>query len=497
MKVLFVASEVMPWSKTGGLADVAGALPPALAARGHEITVVSPLYKDLDPAAPTPTSTGIFVPVEVAGDRLILELFEAHGAGEGGGPLGRPTGGGRRAGASKVRWLFLGNPSLYGRAGLYGTGGRDHPDNALRFAALSFGALEAMRALGLTSDIVHANDWQTGPLAMRATLLRDGRPSPRTVFTIHNLAFQGLFPPETLDRLGWPRSLLNLHELEFYGQLSFLKAGLVFADALTTVSQTYAREICAPEHGAGLDGLLRSRRDRLHGILNGIDTFEWDPRRDRHLPAHYQAEDLSGKARCKAALQKEFGLPVDPTRPLFTSISRFTPQKGFDLLVPSLDEAFLGRAQVAMLGSGDAAIQRALEALQRAHPTSFAVRVGFDEALAHRMEAGGDFFLMPSRFEPCGLNQLYSLRYGTIPIVRATGGLVDTVEDAPADLATGTGFVFEEPTSAALRATLDRALAAEGRPEALLALRRRGMAKDFSWEVSSAQYERLYQSLLE
>ncbi len=472
--ILFLSSEVAPWSKTGGLADVASSLPLALARRGYQVTVVSPLYGGLSQSRFPLRSTGVAVRIQIGRAPIGLELFEALRA--------------------PVRWIFLSSPALFGRPGLYGEGGVDYPDNALRFAALSEGALAAARALDQWPDLVHANDWQTAPAILQISRLPARR--PRTVFTIHNLAFQGLFDPGVLDQLGWPSSLFDFQALEFYGRLSFIKAGLVYADALTTVSPTYAEEICTPELGCGLDGLLRSRRAHLHGILNGIDDAEWDPAGDPALPIRYDADHLREKARCKEALQLELGLPQDPSRPLFTSIGRLTQQKGVDLLIGALDRSLLERAQVAILGSGDPLLERGLQERREAFPTSLVVRTGFDEGLAHRLEAGGDFFLMPSRFEPCGLNQLYSLRYGTPPIVRATGGLADTVIDAPADLSTGNGFAFVPAESGALRQAMERAIAAFANPRALEALRRRGMAEDHSWGSSAAHFDRLYGSLL-
>ena len=475
MEILFLSSEVQPWSKTGGLADVAGALPQALAQRGHRVTVVSPLYGGLDRSAPTPVSIGRSVEVRMGDRPYVAEICEAK--------LGQ------------VRWLFLREDGFFARRALYGEGGRDYPDNGLRFAFFSAAALEAAAAVGSPPEIVHANDWQTGPAIYLASRARGGGARPGLVFTIHNLAYQGLFPPNVLAELGWPERLFNLHELEFHGSVSFLKAGAVYADQLSTVSPNYAREIRQPEFGCGLDGLMRSLDGRLRGIVNGIDSSEWDPRRDRQLPAHFHAADLAGKARCKVALQKELGLPALADRPLFTMVGRITPQKGHDLLLAVLDgpgRELLSRAQLAILGSGDQGLERALLAKARERPEALAVRVSFDEGLAHRLEAGGDFFLMPSRFEPCGLNQLYSLRYGALPIVRSTGGLADTVQDAAPDLSRGTGFAFGPPTPEALWGAIERALAAYARPAALLALRRAGMAQDYSWEASSARYEEMY-----
>ncbi len=472
MEVLFLSPEVAPWSKTGGLGDVAGALPRALARLGHQVTVVSPRYASIAPTAPAPASLGVRVSVELAEGPIVFTLYEAT--------------------LDRVRWIFLDEPGLFGRRGLYGEGGTDYPDNAVRFAAFSTGALAAARALGRTPDVVHANDWQTAPAILLGRL--GSGPRPRTVFTIHNLAFQGLFPPEVLGSLAWPASLLTPDGLEFYGKVSFIKAGIAYADVITTVSRTYASEIATPEHGCGLDGLLRHRRGALVGIVNGIDTEVWDPGRDPLLPATYRrpAGRRDGKARCKAALQEELGLPVEADVPLFASVGRLTRQKGTDLLLDVLDEGLLGRAQVALLGTGDRDLETALGARAVAHGRSLAVRIAFDEGLAHRMTAGADFFLMPSRFEPCGLNQLYALRYGTPPVVRATGGLGDTVLDASPDLASGTGFVFGPAEPAALRAAIARAQGAFENPAGLLELRRRGMAEDHSWEVAAARYDHLY-----
>ncbi|HUB05599.1 MAG TPA: glycogen synthase GlgA [Myxococcales bacterium] len=474
MNVLFLSSEVAPWSKTGGLADVASALPQALAGRGHRVTVVSPHYASLDRSRFPTGRTGARARVEVGEGRpVVFEVFEAA--------------------RGRVRWLFLDDPALFGRPGLYGEKGVDYADNGLRFGAFSVGALAAVRALGEHPTIVHANDWQTAPAVLLAAMA--GRPRAHTVFTIHNLAFQGLFPRGVLRQLGWPESLFDWRSLEFYGSVSFLKAGLLHADALTTVSPTYAKEICTPEHGCGLDGVLRARRGRLRGILNGIDSFEWDPKHDPALPHHYDSRSLRGKARCKSALQRELGLEETDAAPLAVSVGRLTHQKGTDLLLDAVDDGFLQRAQLAWLGTGEAGLEERVRQLAADHPGRVAAVVGFDEALAHRFEAGGDFFVMPSRFEPCGLNQMYSLRYGTPPIVRATGGLCDTVRDAGPDLAAGNGFVFGPAEPTALRAALERAVAAFGRPAALEELRLRGMAEDCTWEASAAQYEDLYLEL--
>jgi starch synthase len=373
----------------------------------------------------------------------------------------------------------------------------DYPDNAERFAHLSRAALALPAALGLRPSIVHANDWQSGlcPYLLRHEHGQDpALAGARTVFTIHNLAYQGVFPKQVLPFLGLPWDVFRLDAMEFFDRVSFLKAGLSFADALTTVSPTYAREILTPDGGAGLDPVLRHRRHALHGILNGIDVGEWDPARDPHLPAHYSARDLTGKGVCKASLQRELGLPVRPDVPLVAMVSRLVDQKGLDLVVGALGQLVTREVQLAVLGAGSPAYEDAFRSAAAAQPSQVAARIGFDEGLAHRLEAGADLFLMPSRFEPCGLNQMYSLRYGTVPVVRAVGGLEDTVEDYDG-WTRGTGFKFREYTREALLLAVRRALDTYRDRRAWRALVLRGMVQDFSWGRSARAYEALYASL--
>jgi starch synthase len=473
MEILFVASEVAPWSKTGGLGDVAAALPRALAARGHEVAVVSPRYGSIDPRA--------------AGFTRREGLLRIRGE--------AATAWVRRG---KPSFWLVEHPRLFGsRPGLYGEGGRDYPDNAERFTFLSRAALALPGAAGLRPRVVHANDWQTGLLPYLLRHEHGADPhlaGARTVFTIHNLAYQGVFPKTVVPHLGLPWDAFHVDAMEFYDQLGFLKAGLVFADALTTVSPTYAREIRTREGGNGLDPLLRDRAADLHGILNGIDATEWDPATDPHLPAHFTARALAGKARCKAALQREVGLPVRPDAPLAAMVSRLADQKGVDLLVAALPELLARDVQLVMLGSGEARYEQALAQAAAERRGQMVVRLGFDEGLAHRIEAGADVFLMPSRYEPCGLNQLYSLRYGTVPVVRAVGGLEDTVEDYDGWNA-GTGFKFRDYTPAALSLAVRRALDVHRDRRAWRGLQARGMAEDFSWDRSAASYEALYRRL--
>ncbi len=473
MEILFVASEVAPFSKTGGLGDVAGALPRALAARGHAVSVVTPRYGSIDPAALG--LKPLHRAVHVRGEATTLWV--------------------RR---ERAPVYFVEHERFFGgRGGLYGEGGHDYGDNAERFAYLARAALALPAALGLRPRILHVNDWQAGllPFLLRHEHARDPAVSgARTVFTIHNLAYQGVFPKSVVPVLGLPWDVFRYEAMEFHDQLSFMKAGLTFADALTTVSPTYAREILTPEGGASLDAVLRHRQPDLHGILNGIDTAEWDPRTDPHLPARFHAGDLSGKAACKAAVQRELGLPERPDAPLLALVGRLAEQKGVDLVVAALP-ALLGQdLQVALLGSGDPGYQAALSRLAGERPERLAVRIGFDEGLAHRMEAGADLFLMPSRFEPCGLNQMYSLRYGTVPVVRAVGGLEDTVEDYDG-WNRGTGFKFRDYHPHALTLAVRRALDVYRDRRAWAGIVRRGMAEDNSWDRSAARYEALYRQL--
>ena len=474
MDLLFVSSELAPFAKTGGLGDVSAALPAALAARGHRVAVVAPRPGGVDP--------------EAHGLSLLPAVLSSHG--ERCGLWGR-------RGAPDV--YLLEHPGYFGsRRGLYGDGRRDYPDNPRRFAFLSRMALQVPRALGFHPEVVHLNDWQT---ALAAWFLRSEHADDpwlrdaRSVFTIHNLAYQGMFPKEVMVEVGLPWEIFRFDTgVEFHDQVNFMKAGLNFADVLTTVSPNYAREILTVEGGFGLDTVLGRRRHELHGILNGIDVREWDPSTDPHLPGRFDATDLAGKAACKAALQRELGLVEDPRVPLLGLVGRLASQKGVDLVGSALPGLAAAGAQLALLGRGERGYEELFARAAAADPRRVAARIGFDEGLAHRIEAGADLFLMPSRFEPCGLNQMYSLRYGTPPVVRAVGGLVDTVEDYDG-AGRGTGFTFEPLEPEALLGALRRALAVFREPSAFRELQRRGMAVDFSWDRSAARYEALYRGL--
>ena len=467
-RILMVTSEAAPFAKTGGLADVLGALPPALARLGEEVAVVMPRYGSVPLHGSMRISDPMRVSVGPNAFTVAIDQMEREG----------------------VRYLFVDCPPLYARAGIYSEDGVAYVDNHIRFALLNQAAIEIGRSI-FRPNIFHAHDWPGGLLA---PYLRENHgwdpdfAGAKTVITIHNLGYQGNFPAAAINNLGLSSALFHLDGLEFWGELSFLKAGIVWSDAITTVSPTYAREIQTPEYGHGLDGVLRERAVKIRGILNGVDYAEWSPDADPYLNFPYAAQDLSGKRLAKRALLEEVGLPVIETRPLIGIVSRFAGQKGFDLLeeiAPELAEMDLA---MVVLGSGEAPIEEMFRSMAEAHPEKFAVQVGYDEGLAHRIEAGADMFLMPSRYEPCGLSQLYSLRYGTVPIVRATGGLEDTVDEL-------TGFKFTEYTPEALLEAIRQALAAWPNRSGWRERMRRGMAKDFSWDAAAAQYQSLYRSL--
>ncbi len=475
--MLFVVPECAPFAKTGGLGDVAGALPKALRRRGIDVRVVMPLYAGmpwhefevLDGALPVPMWFG----TAFSGIRL--------------GRLPR----------SEVPIYFLEYHRYFDRPQLYGYATEAYDDNLERFAFLCRGALELTKALGWFPDVIHAHDWQTALVPAYVNTVEWGKPlhGCGTIYTIHNLAYQGVWDGGALPVTGLGPEHYRSREFEHFGTMNLTKAALHHATLLSTVSPTYADEIQTPAYGYGLDGVLRERRADLTGILNGIDAEEWNPATDRHLAAVFTADHLPGKARCKAALQAEAGLPVRPEVPLFGLVGRLTEQKGIDVFVQALDRLLAWDLQVVLLGIGDPDLEALLHDAARAHPTRLVAWLVFNEARAHRIEAGADFFVMPSRFEPCGLNQLYSLRYGTLPIVRATGGLVDSVR--PYDEATGdgTGFVFQDLTPASLGDTIGWALATwYQRPAHIACMRRRGMAEDFSWERAAAEYERLYRT---
>ena len=478
MRLLFVVSEAFPLIKTGGLADVAGSLPEVLRQSGADVRLLLPAYADL-----------------LAGlseaPRQVAQL-DLHGT-----PVGILET--RLPGTPLVTWL-LDHPTFSGREGnpYQDDAGNAWPDNADRFLLLSRAATRIALGespLGWRPDILHCNDWHTGPAI---ALLQREATRPRTVFTVHNLAHMGIFNREVFERLALPEHLWQEHGLEYYGQCSFIKGGLVFADRITTVSPTYAREICEFPGGMGLEGLLNARSDALVGILNGIETRVWDPACDPHLERCYDIDSLDRKTLNKAALQRQLGLDSTLDHPLLGFVGRLVEQKGLELMLPVLEDILDSPAQLVILGRGEHRYEVALQALAARHPGKMAVALGYDEALAHRIEAGADIFLMPSLFEPCGLNQLYSLRYGTPPVVREVGGLADTVVHATQKtLQSGeaTGFVFHRPEPGAFLGGVQQANALWADRTAWRSVQLGGMAQDFSWQRSANLYLEVYRSL--
>jgi starch synthase len=475
LKVLFVSSEVAPFRKTGGLGDVAGALPKALARRGVDVRVVTPLYQGIN-----------WHELERLDGALEVPMY--HGAARAGVRLGILPG-------STVPLYFAEHHHYFDRPFLYGPPGQGYSDNLERFVFLSRASLELCKALDWVPDVVHANDWQTALCPVYLNTVEWGRPLHGTasVFTIHNLSYQGNQSggAHFISGLGWEH--FNPSEFEHFGDFNPLKAALVHSTMLSTVSPTYSREIQTPAFGFGLDGVLASRSHDLRGILNGIDVDLWNPAHDPHLSAGFDREDLRGKARCKAALQREMGLPERPEVPLYGVISRLTSQKGLDILAFSLERLLSWNLQLVVLGSGDAEAERFFSRMAARRSDKIRCFIGFDDGLSHRIEAGADFFIMPSRFEPCGLNQMYSLRYATLPIVRATGGLADTVQTYDERTGGGTGFMFSDLTPEALANTVGWSLSTyHDRPDHIDQMRRRAMKQDFSWERAAGEYEQLY-----
>lgn len=472
MRILFAASEGLPFSKTGGLADVVEALPRALAAKGHEVAVVLPFYSASKPMPVVAQS----LTIPMAG-RLRFPTIV------GGTPL------------HGVRYFFVDDPPYFQRDGLYGNAHGDYPDNAERFSEFSRCVIEIAKNIW-PADIFHCHDWQTAliPVLLRTSYGDD--PAVKdlpVVFTIHNMGYHGLFARDVLEKAGIPAAVFHPGGIEFYGKVNFLKAGIVYSDYLSTVSRKYAEEIQTPEFGHGLEGVVRNRADRLVGILNGVDYSEWNPQKDPHIAMKYSVKDLSGKLACKHDLLKAFDLPEDnPNRPVIGIVSRFADQKGFDLIAECAHELMSEDLTLVVLGTGDRRYEELFAALAAAYPGRVGLKIAYNNVLAHKIEAGADMFLMPSRYEPCGLNQIYSLKYGTVPIVRATGGLDDTIETFDLEHGTGTGFKFTEYSGGALLYAVKQALHHYADERIWRRIQLNGMTKDFSWKTPAAEYGRLY-----
>ena len=499
-----MAPEGVPYSKTGGLADVVGALPRALTALGLDVDVILPRYRATPQGAIVGAGASVTMPLG-AGFRFasVQDASPAVSRPEAQGP-GQTRTSEKRAeqadAAGRVRTFLVDCPEFFDRDGLYQdkTTGADYPDNHLRFAGFCFAALEFIKRLGPPPEIIHCHDWQTALVPVY--LQKNYKPDlffydTRTVFTIHNVAYHGDFPHSALREISLDDSLFNSEALEYYNRVNLLKGGIIFAGALTTVSPRYAREIQTAEFGVGLEGALRKNAGRLRGILNGADYEQWNPATDDLIPAHFTPENLEGKKQCKRALLEKMGVesPVT-TRPVLGIVSRFDRQKGFDLLAEAAESLAALDIYLVVLGTGAREYEELFERLALKHPGKFLVKVAYDNELAHLIEAGSDIFLMPSRYEPCGLNQMYSLKYGTVPVVRATGGLDDTIDGF--DGTSGTGFKFHEYTGRALLDAVSRALEAYRWPRLWARIMLNGMRKDFSWSRSALEYVEVYRSLV-
>lgn len=473
MKILMAASEMAPLAKTGGLGDILCALPRTLARRGHDVSVLIPYYRCAQSSSAKLLARDT-IPI---GSKIlsfgVMDLGLNHG----------------------VRVYGIQKEEYFDRTYLYGPPEHDYEDNAERFAFFSHAVIQALRSLKWEPDLIHLHDWHSALVA--AYLHHERRngflSNTRTLFTIHNLAYQGIFPSREFDLTHLPPAYFSLHGLEFYGQINFLKGGIVYADAVSTVSPRHALEIQTNEYGCRLDSTLRARGDVIHGILNGIDYTDWDPTADVQLPRPFSARSLEGKTSCKLGLLQKLGLLERDDRPLLGMVTRFAQQKGMEILLQSIPGLVERDLTLALLGHGDAFYEEALRATAKRYSNHVRLKIGFDDTLARRIYAGSDFFLMPSLYEPCGLGQLYAMRYGSIPIVRATGGLEDSVVEWNGDV--GTGFKFKEPTSEAFLKALDRAHDAWNTSSILAKIRREAMNTDFSWNASTLAYESLYRSI--
>lgn len=480
MKIVQVASELYPYMKTGGLADAVGALSAALADNGHEVSAFLPGYRGaLDHGDAIGAERKLRLKVEMADQYLSgdVRVFSPR---------------------RNLKVYLICREEFFDRGAPYGTGERDYEDNADRFIFFCKAVVEVLRLGDFQADVVHCHDWQAALLPL---LLRGAERSHRitlalkTVFTIHNIAYQGLFPAKAFARTNLPDELFHIDGLEYYSQMNLMKGGIMFADRVTTVSPRYAQEIQTPEFGCGLDGVAQTRADDMVGLLNGVDDSVWNPATDALLPARYTAANLAGKLVCRAELLKSCGFAPDFTGPIFGMVCRLTEQKGIDFVLANRDFFLAQDCRLAVLGSGDQRMEQELRELAAEVPKRVSFGAEVNEASSHVIEAGSDFFMMPSVFEPCGLNQMYSQVYGTLPVVSRVGGLFDTVIDADENPATGTGLMCE-PNAASLRIALQRALVLFGDKARYAAVQQRAMARDFNWKLAAARYEQLYQDSL-
>ena len=467
MKIVFISSEAVPYAKTGGLADVSGVLPVELKRMGHEVIMVLPYYKAIREKG-------------ISTRKLNENVYIAKGN-EG------------------LTVYLVANEKYFNRPCLYGTPKGDYPDNGQRFGFFCQETLRLLPRIDFDADIIHSNDWQTGliPLLLKTTEKDNSFfKKTRTVFTIHNMAYLGLFKPEIIAELGLPRDVYNPFKgIEFYGKTSFLKAGLIGADAISTVSEKYSKEIQTEEYGCGLDGLLKSRANRIYGILNGVDYRQWNPETDEYIARKYDIDNLDGKKKCRDDLLADFGVTISEKTPVIGMISRLADQKGFDILADSLEDLSQRELFIVLLGTGEEKYHSLFRKVVKKYPRHFGVRIAFDNVLAHKIEAGSDMFLMPSRYEPCGLNQIYSLKYGTVPIVRATGGLDDTIVDFNGKTGKGNGFKFRGYNSREMVEAIDRSVITFQNKKLWYGLMKNGMNEDFSWHRSAEKYVSMYRDI--
>ncbi|MGA1825581.1 MAG: glycogen synthase GlgA [bacterium] len=480
LKILFAASEIAPLAKTGGLADVAGSLPAALAALGHEVKAVMPFYKMVKQNAQSIKNIKKKIEVPIA-NRIEIAAIDSTVI------------------SDNVETFLIRNDNYYGRDGLYQNAEGDYKDNAERFIFFSRAILEMVKTINFKPDIIHCNDWQTGliPTYLK-TLYRDEAMLNRiaTIFSIHNLGYQGLFWALDMPLSNLPWDVFTPEGLEFYGKISYLKAGIVYSDLISTVSKGYSNEIQTPEYGLGMEGVLQYRKDDLYGILNGADYQNWSPKKDQYIAAKYDEKNLDNKLKCKMDLLKEYNLKATANVPVIGMISRLADQKGFDILTEKLNEIMKLNIRLVLLGTGDKKYHDLFTNLAKKYPQKLGVKLAFDNTLAHKIEAGSDMYLMPSKYEPCGLNQIYSLRYGTIPIVRATGGLDDTIIDLRKNPTKGNGFKFSHYTGNDLLKAVKDAVAAFRNQETWKSYMVRCMGMDYSWKKSAKEYINIYKKAI-
>lgn len=480
MKILFASSEVNPFAKTGGLADVSSSLPVALASLGHQVITVMPMYRSVTEKTIKLKQLEEFLEIPFRGRPLKAKVFYSELE-------------------NGLLVYFIKRDEFYDRSMLYSTAEGDYFDNADRFIFFCRAILLLAGMIDFQPDIIHCNEWQTGLLpAYLKAIYRDDPffRQTRTVFTIHNLAYQGIFSKDYMAVSGLPEELFSMQGLEYYGQMNFMKGGILFSDIITTVSEKYAEEIKTPEYGYGLDGVLRDRSLDLQGVLNGVDYTEWNPETDPHIAAKYSLKDLAGKKECREDLIRTMKLKAAEGAPIIGLTTRLAQQKGCDILAEAVDELLASGVFLVLLGQGEERYERQIAELGKKHRGRFGVKIGFDNVLAHKIEAGSDMFLMPSRYEPCGLNQMYSLKYGTIPVVRATGGLDDTIKEFDPEAGTGNGFKFSEYSSEALIEETNKALSVFKNKKLWQKLVRNAMKEDFSWERSAQKYIEVYEKAL-